>query len=310
MNENQALVTVVKTIASPEMQQQIQTLLPKDVPLDRFTEVVQMAIRQDPEILKADRQTLYDACLSLARRGLVPDKKEAALVIFSTKEKTPNGEIWVKKAQAMPMVEGIIKELAKAGIKAYAVSVYEKDHIELWNDDDGQHVKHRPVMFGDRGQRIGCYAAGKMTDGRTYVEAMSLEDIAKVRSRSKQKDSQGNPTGTWKSDPERMEQKSALHRLRKRMPIEHLDMDDDEPEIVFNQPPTGEGQAKASEFTHTEVGIDGKGSYTQKTGEEKRRPRALQSVVDQAREPQVPEVPTTPNPPEYGNDEFEGEDIV
>jgi recombination protein RecT len=311
MNESQAMVTIASTLASPDMQNQIAHMLPKNVPIDRFTEVTLMAIRQNPDVLQADRQTLYDSCLQLARRGLLPDKKEAALVVFNTNVGTYEKPQWVKQVQAMPMVEGIIKELGKAGVRAYAVSVYEKDDIRLWNDDDGQHVLHTPKMFGDRGARVGCFATGKTNEGRVYVEAMSMEDIAKVRSRSKQKDKQGNPTGTWKSDPERMEQKSALHRLRKRIPIlddaEALqNLKDFEEESDIELSPSQEGENSSRPEGGAPI------SDSESPPPISRRPRALQSVVDQTKEPAMEKLSNfvkeaRENPDGEG---YEGEDII
>lgn len=315
MNEN-ALVTITQTLASPEMQAQLTTLLPAGVPVDRFTEVCAMAIRQSPEVLQADRQTLYDSCLQLARRGLLPDKKEAALVVFNTK----NGDQWVKKVQALAMVEGIIKEMAKAGVKAYAVSVYANDEINLWNDDFGQHVRHVPKVFGDRGARMGCFAAAEAPGGRTYVEAMNMEDIAKVRARSKQKDKEGNPTGTWRSDPERMEQKSAMHRLRKRIPIlddqnalQNLKDFEEESDIELDPIPAAD-QLSLEKQQELRAQNKPPAEFNQT-----RRPRALQSVVDQASDiprAQAFDVPGGTGPSSPGDhkqetaDQYEGDDII
>lgn len=226
MNNNfPAVITeVARVIRSDDMQKQVKTLLPPSVGIDKFTEVTIAAIQNNPDVLEADRDSLYRACVSAARRGLLPDKREGALVIYNTNVGTSDQPRWMKLVQFMPMVEGIIKEMAKAKINAYAVSVYEQDSISLWNDDDGQHVKHEPVVFGDRGQMVGVFAAAKAEDGRTYVEAMNLEDISQVARRSKQnkpdpKTGELRYGGTWRSDFDRMGQKSALHRLRKRLPI-------------------------------------------------------------------------------------------
>lgn len=248
---NNALMIVSKAIQAPQMRDQFVQMLPKDVPVDRFTEVALMAVRQSPELLDADRQTLYDSCLQLARRGLMPDKKEAALVVFSTNV-APKGAKpdYVKKVQAMPMVEGIIKEMGKVGVKAYATSVYENDTIEFWNDDDGQHVLHKPKVFGGRGKRLGAFAAAKMLDGRTYVEAMDMDELERIALRSKQaRENNGVKTrgGTWLSDPERMEQKSCLHRARKRMPIIGLEsLDDDDINLDAPQPASPPAQSEQS----------------------------------------------------------------
>ncbi len=216
---SQALIEVTRAITSEDMQRQFSTLLPPSIKPDRFTEATIAAISNFPEVLEADRDSLYRACVSSAKRGLIPDKEQGALVVYNTNVGTKEKPRWVKLVQFMPMVKGIIMEMAKAGIRAYAVTVYAKDKIALWNDDDGQHVHHEPVMFGDRGELVGVFAAGKDSTGRTYVEAMAKSDIEQVRVRSRQKAQDGSPTGTWKTDYDRMAQKSALHRLRKRLPI-------------------------------------------------------------------------------------------
>jgi recombination protein RecT len=217
------ITEVSKVLRSEDVQRQVKSLLPPSVTPDRFTEVTITAIQNNPDVLEADRDSLYRACLSSARRGLLPDKREGALVIYNTNVGTRDQPRWMKMVQFLPMVEGIIKEMAKAGIKAYAVSVYENDSISFWNDDEGQHVRHEPVVFGDRGKIVGFYAAA-MAEGRPYVEAMSLEDVAQVARRSKQNNTDKSTGqilygGTWKTDFDRMGQKSALHRLRKRLPI-------------------------------------------------------------------------------------------
>ena len=320
MNENRALVQVTQALADPEMQGKFVQMLPAEVPVDRFTEVVMMAIRQTPELLDADRQTLYDSCLSLARRGLLPDKKEAALVVYSTNV-APKGQQkrYVKKVQEIAMVGGIIKELGKVGIKAYAVSVYTNDQFDFWNDDDGQHVKHKPVVFGDRGTRIGAFAAGQLPDGRTYVEAMNMQELERVALRSKQawkdKDGVTHRGGTWVSDPERMEQKSCLHRLRKRMPVELPPEGEDDFDQSANQAdPTGDQTDMGIPISEQNQALesDSAGDHVQAPPRQnggKKRPRGLRAVIDQVKEPE----PVKVSEPEYDpaeqdqSQEFEGD---
>jgi phage RecT family recombinase len=284
---------VVAGLTDERMQRSFKDVLPANVTVDRFTKVTLTAIQASPEVLEADRQSLYQACVHAAARGLLPDKKEGALVVFNTKQ--PDGS-WSKRVQFLPMPEGIIKEMAKAGVSAYAVSVYEKDELEIWNDDDGQHVRHKPVIFGDRGARLGTFAAGKTKEGRSYVEAMNMDDIARVRSRSKQKDKEGNPTGAWKTDTERMEQKSALHRLRKRIPMVGYEFNDEEDSDVDLTPASVVVDVPVADATVTAAPPG------------RKRPRALQAVVENGTrvvEP-VKVADDTPPPP---TDEYEGDVI-
>jgi len=279
MSANQqvaVLDTVVRTLQATQMQTIIEQALPPGVSKDKFTRATLTAIQQNPDILDCDRNSLYNAIARCAQDGLMPDGRQAAIVAFSTRAKVRDpstgkwGELWIKKAQHMPMVEGIIHLMAKADVFAYAASVYENDEFEQWNDEDGQHIKHRPAKMGQkRGARIGAFALGRTKAGAIYVEAMDMEDLEVPKRATKQKDSQGNLIGPWRDVPDRMEQKSCLHRLAKRVPSLAL-RDDDE----FNDEPTPlEAQATRMEPAQP--------AATPPAGKDgPRRSAALQAVVD------------------------------
>ncbi len=207
-----AVQEVVNALQSTGFAQQLQQLLPAGVSQDRFTRTTIVALQNNPSVLEGDRQSLYNAICRAAADGLMPDGKQGALVLYNIKA----GDRWVKAVRWMPMVEGIIAQLAKANIPTYAISVYANDHIEVLNDDNGQHITHRPIVFGDRGEFVGVAAVARVGD-RTYVETMTVAEIDKVRAASKAADS-----GPWKTWYDRMAQKSVLHRLKKRLPIVDL----------------------------------------------------------------------------------------
>lgn len=265
MSEN-AVAVVCKSLVDPSMQDKFKSVLPPHVSLDRFTRVTLTAIQQNPAVLEGDRQSLYNSCVNAAQRGLMPDGKDGALVTFNTKQ----GGAWIKKVQFMPMVEGIIKEMAKAGIKAYAVSVYANDKVDIWNDDDGQHVKHVPVVFGDRGARIGALACATDPDGRTYVEAMNMDELERIKMKSRSIKNDGTVFGPWADSPERMEQKTVLHRVRKRVPI--IGHDD-----IVERLQEDEAQDVATDPVET-------APEAPKAAKAATRPRGLQAVIDSAEE--------------------------
>ena len=210
MSSNQALELVCRTIQSDSIRNQITQALPKGVDVDRFTRTTLTAIQQNPAIIECDRTSLYNAIVRCAHDGLMPDGREAVLTSFNTKV----GSEWVKKAVCMPMVFGVIKQMGKAGITAYAASVYEGEDFTLWNDELGQHIKHSPDPFAADRKLVGVYAVARTKDGVTYVETLGVSEIDKVRRASKSPDK-----GPWLEWYDRMGQKSALHRVAKRMPI-------------------------------------------------------------------------------------------
>ncbi len=281
---------VVKVLESESMRGKFVATLPPEIPVDKFTRVVITAINMRPELLEADRTSLYTSCLRAAQDGLIPDGREGVLNIYNTNVGTKQAPKWMKKVQWMPMVEGVIKQLAKAGIKAYAASVYANDKIRIWNDNDGQHVEHEPVVFGDRGERIGAYAVGITQDGYTQVEALNMADLGKARAASKNKD--GAIYELW---ADRMEQKTAMHRLRKRMAI----MDPSVAEAMRRAEEDDlEGDDPVPESPAVPPSSGGPGTAT----EPPRRSRTLQAVVDHETQAEPPAAEQPPAPTgEFGD---------
>lgn len=247
---------IVRVLIADEFKAKVSNALPANVTPERFMSAAVTAVRTFKEAGEVTRDSLYNSVIQAAQAGLLPDGKQGALVSFNVKVGENRYE---KVARFMPMVEGLLHQLGNAGIHAYAVSVHQNDVIELWNDEAGQHVTHRPKTFGDRGPRVGALAVAKTRDGSTYVETMDMEDLKKVMAASRSKDRNGNPVGPWKDWTDRMEQKSVLHRLAKRLPKpDNFQMTDDPDDDPVDPP---------------------------EDAPPPRRPRALQTVIDQ-----VPEV--------------------
>lgn len=208
-----------------KMAPQFALALPSHISPDKFQRVAITAIQNNPDLLQADRRSLYAACMKLAQDGLIPDGREAALVTFNTKQKD---NTWLKLVQPMTMVAGILKKVRQSGELAtiHAAVVYANDKFDYWVDTEGQHIEHRPTLFGERGKAIGVYAMAKTKDGSVFVQPLSLADVEKIRDASRSKDS-----GPWRSWWEEMAKKSAIRRLAKYLPqstdIEHALKSDD-----------------------------------------------------------------------------------
>ena len=210
-----------------KMEPQFKAALPNHISAPKFVRTVQTAVATTPSLTKANRHSLYGACMAAAQDGLLPDGKEAAIVTYGD------------KAQYMPMVAGILKKVRNSGELATITSqiVYEKDEFEFFVDEDGEHIKHKPNMFGDRGDMIGVYALAKTKDGAVYIEVMTMEQIEAVKNVSRGKN--GPWSGAFASE---MIRKTVIKRLSKRLPmstdLEHTmnadndlyDLSDDTPE--------------------------------------------------------------------------------
>lgn len=206
---------LMESLKHPKMQEQLRMSLPPSVSLERFTAVTISAISHNPDLADADRQSLYNAIVKAAQDGLLPNGVEAFLNVYSTNI-APRGTPprYIQKVEYQKMVGGIIKLFEEAGIDAWAESIHENDFFDVWADESGQHFTHRPVRLGGaKGGRVGVYAAAKRPGSRSLIiQVMDMDDLRRVRQASRSPDK-----GPWAVWPERMEQKAALHRLKKRV---------------------------------------------------------------------------------------------
>lgn len=204
------------------MAPELKAALPKHVTVERFTRVVMTALQNNATLVNADRQSLFGAVVRLAQDGLLPDGREAAIVMFGN------------KAQAMPMIAGILKKLRQSGeiAKVSAHVVHENDDF-VWSLGFDESVDHKPPALSEpRGQAIGAYATAVLKDGSQLLEVMSLEEIEKVRDVSR-----AGKSGPWVQWWGEMARKTVMRRLSKRLPMS-TDLEDafDRDETLAHNP--------------------------------------------------------------------------
>jgi len=220
---NAPLSTVVRG-----MQSQFALALPEHVSPERFVRVVVTAIQSNPGLQNADRDSVLGAAIKCAQDGLLPDGREAALVVYGT------------KAQYLPMIAGVLAKVRRSGelLTIAAHVVYEKDAFAYTLGDD-ERIDHQPFLTGERGKPIAAYAVAKTKDGGIYREVMSIAQIEQVRNVSRAKGA-----GPWVQWWDEMARKTVLRRLAKRLPMstdlqQVFQRDDDHYDIR-----AAEGQAK------------------------------------------------------------------
>ena len=198
--------------------------LPAHIPAERFMRVVLTAVQNNPDLARADRASLWNACMRAAQDGLLPDGRDGALVIYRSKsgEKDEKGrDVWIDKVQWMPMIGGLRKKVRNSGeIKDWSAHVvHAKDHFEF-ELGDSPFIKHKPFMDGDPGQVIAAYSVAQFKTGELSREVMTRAEIEKVRSVSRSKDK-----GPWLDWYEEMCRKVVARRHSKILPMSS-DLDD------------------------------------------------------------------------------------
>lgn len=187
------------------MTSQFAAALPSHIKPERFKRVVMTVAQLQPDLLRADRTSMLAACLRCASDGLVPDGREAALVLFGN------------KVTYMPMFSGIQKRVRNSGdiasVQAHVIHANDKFVIRRGLDET---IEHAPLFPGDRGAVIGAYAIAKFKDGSDPMfEVMDIAALEKIR-----KVSRSANKGPWVDWTEEMYRKSVFRRLAKWLPMD------------------------------------------------------------------------------------------
>ncbi len=194
---------------------EFRNALPSHVKPEKFQRVVLTVVQQTPELLQADRRSLLGACVKCAADGMIPDGREAALVVFNTKTKDGG---WEKRVQYLPMIVGLLKRARNSGEIAGVIVnvVHEADDFVHRPDDFERPIQHRPPKLGTpRGNPIGAYALVKLRDGTIMHDVMDVDEIDRVRQASRSKDK-----GPWVDWWDQMARKTVFKRLSKYLPMD------------------------------------------------------------------------------------------
>ena len=200
-------------IKSDEYREKFHAMLPADVSVDKFTQVVLRAVQEEPKLLDpgTDKISLFLACQRAAQDGLMPDKREGALVMYGN------------NVQWQPMIGGLRKRLAGAGFDLRAEVVYESDTFDYDLGDTPSITHKAPPLGQERGQAIGAYAiATELATGAKYREVMDVAQLDAVAAISK-----SGSSGPWKGPFKgEMQRKTVAKRLIKSLPIDDRQLQD------------------------------------------------------------------------------------
>jgi recombination protein RecT len=214
--------------------EQFRMVLPQHISPDKFQRTILTAVQNDPALLDADRQSLLLACMKCAQDGLLPDKREAALVIFK-ENKNVNGQ-WQTKllVQYMPMVYGLRKKILQSGeVSDIFTQVVYRQEIEngnfLYEEGTERMLRHKPILDPDfepnDDDLVLAYSIATFKDGSKSFEVMRRSEIQKVQEKSQTgatRDRKGNPrtpSGPWVEWKSEQWRKTVMRRHSKSLPM-------------------------------------------------------------------------------------------
>lgn len=175
----------------------LEQALPAHVSVEKFKRVLTTAVGMNPDLYYANRRTFFTAAVRCAADGLLPDGREAALVVYNTrmKRRDPNTgldrEVTVPAVTYMPMVAGIRKRMRNSGdvLSATAEVVYRGDKFKYRLGDDAM-IEHEPPQLGEeRGPPVGAYAIIRLRSGEVLRDVMPMAEIEAARKQSRAQNS-------------------------------------------------------------------------------------------------------------------------
>ena len=149
------------------MSPQFAAALPSHITAEKFQRVVMTVVQQQPDLMVADRRTLLASCMKCAADGLIPDGREAALVIFNTKIK--DGLAAIEKCAVMAeayCVERYSPYGCNMAFRAEAIADLRFDErlvLYSWLEDRdfGGALAHRGGTLVKIGEAIGAHLGVK-----------------------------------------------------------------------------------------------------------------------------------------------------
>jgi len=235
--ERKELPPIVKLGTQLEQRaDEFKKALPSHISPDKLQRTIITAAQNNPDLLSADRQSLITSCMKAAQDGLLPDGREAALVIFNTREKGADGQFHSKKlCQYMPMVYGLRKKIVQSGevVSLQTGLVYRAEMEKgafIYEVGMEPPIRHRPLLDLPEEELtddciIAAYSIARMKDGSVSVEVMRRGEINKVREASNTgatRDRWGKertPKGQWVDWFGEMARKTVMRRHSKTLPM-------------------------------------------------------------------------------------------
>ncbi len=195
--------------------QQIALALPDSVSADKFLQIANRALIENPALMTADRASLFTAVSQCAASSLEPDGKQAALVIYKTKVKTPGEpDRWIEKVQFMPMVSGFRKIAAEHGWSIEDEVVRANDEFDFQGGLSPNLIHRKPRPGIDRGPLEGAYAICRHRTHHPIIVVLDREDVMRLKAASKT-----SAYGPWKDWEPEMWRKSAARKAFKQLPL-------------------------------------------------------------------------------------------
>lgn len=199
-----AVDTVRAHLESPRFLEQVKMAMPSGEDGRRLVRGAITAMQKNPDIAQCNQASIFTSLLTCAQLGLILDGREAHLVKYGS------------ECVLIPDYKGIVRLVMQSGSveHVHADVVCEADEFEF---NMGEVTVHRINLRAPRGEPYAVYALARFRGGGTKAEVLSVEEVERIRSRSRQKEG-----GPWSKDWAEMAKKTAFKRLAKWLPLQSV----------------------------------------------------------------------------------------
>lgn len=179
----------------------------------RFVKRALLTFSRKPELEACTTASFIRAVLDAAELGLAIDGRLAHAVPFRRRVKKEGKEEYISEAQMIPDWKGLIAVARRVGVikDCKADVVRENDEFEAERVDGKDHLRHKKNLR-QPGPVYAAYAVFILPDGEPHMETMDVEDLNRIKSRTKSKDRNGNVFGAWLTDEPEMQRKTVVKR--------------------------------------------------------------------------------------------------
>lgn len=173
--------------------------------IERVVTLVVNAAMKKPDLYDSTQESIMRVLLDCATYGIEPNGRDAHVIPYKTKD----GKI---EAQLMIDYKGMVTLATKSErVSTVHGEVVCENDIFTWNNGV---INHEINVFKPRGAIVAAYAIANMRDGAMLSEVMQVDEIEKVRARSR-----AAFKGPWLTDYGEMAKKTAVRRLSKYLPL-------------------------------------------------------------------------------------------
>lgn len=187
--------------------EQVKMSLPAHLKPERFIRVALTAMTRTPDLAKCTQESFFKCLLDLSAAGLEPDGRRAHLIPYR------NNKAGTTECTLIIDYKGLVELIMRSGLVSsiHADVVCDADVFEY---NMGEITKHTINFREPRGKVYAAYATCRMKDGTSKTEVMTVEEIERIRKRSR-----AGQSGPWVTDWNEMAKKTVFRRLSKWLPL-------------------------------------------------------------------------------------------